>query len=120
MIIPFVIFLFYLTQNHDLFSLFPVFGILDSFTIFIYASVFLIFYFYNLNSSEIFILTILTTFLLLDFDFKILDEYIRPGGSDSLTYEYFSRLILEGNFLEGGEGIYTYSPGTRYFLFFYI
>ena len=89
MIIPFVIFLFYLTQNHDLISLFPVFGILDSFTIFIYASVFLIFYFYNLNSSEIFILTILTTFLLLDFDFKILDEYIRPGGSDSLTYEYF-------------------------------
>ena len=70
------------------------------------------------NSSEIFILTILTTFLLLDFDFKILDEYIRPGGSDSLTYEYFSRLVLEGNFLEGGEGIYTYSPGTRYFLFF--
>ncbi len=118
MIIPFVIFLFYLTQNHDLISLFPVFGILDSFTIFIYASVFLIFYFYNLNSSEIFILTILTTFLLLDFDFKILDEYIRPGGSDSLTYEYFSRLVLEGNFLEGGEGIYTYSPGTRYFLFF--
>ena len=26
--------------------------------------------------------------------------------------------MLEGNFLEGGEGVYTYSPGARYFLFF--
>jgi len=117
-IISFILFLFYLTLNNDLISLFPVFEIVDSFTIFIYATVFLLFYTYNLNSSEIFILSVLTTFLLLDFDFKILDEYIRPGGSDSLTYEYFSRLVLEGNFLEGGEGIYTYSPGTRYFLFF--
>ena len=118
MFISFALLLFYLTQNHDLISLFPIFGIIDSFTIFIYLSVFLFFYIYDLNPAEIFILSALTTFLLLDIDFKILDQYIRPGGSDSLTYEYFSRLVLEGNFLEGGEGIYTYSPGARYFLFF--
>ena len=118
MIISYIVFLIYLTQNHDLISLFPVFGIIDSFTIFTYLSVFLFFYFYKLNPAEIFILSTLTTFLLLDIDFKILDQYIRPGGSDSLTYEYFSRLVLEGNFLEGGEGVYTYSPGARYFLFF--
>ena len=118
MFISFALLLFYLTQNHDLISLFPVFGIIDSFTVFIYLSVFLFFYIYNLNPAEIFVLSALTTFLLLDIDFKILDQYIRPGGSDSLTYEYFSRLVLEGNFLEGGEGVYTYSPGARYFLFF--
>ena len=118
MFISFALLLFYLTQNHDLISLFPIFGIIDSFTIFIYLSVFLFFYIYNLNPVEIFILSALTTFLLLDIDFKILDQYIRPGGSDSLTYEYFSRLVLEGNFLEGGESVYTYSPGARYFLFF--
>ena len=118
MFISFVLLLFYLTQNHDLISLFPIFGIIDSFTIFIYLSVFLFFYIYNLKPVEIFILSAFTTFLLLDIDFKILDLYIRPGGSDSLTYEYFSRLVLEGNFLEGGEGVYTYSPGARYFLFF--
>ena len=118
MFISFALLLFYLTQNHDLISLFPIFGIIDSFTIFIYLSVFLFFYIYDLNPAEIFILSALTTFLLLDIDFKILDQYIRPGGSDSLTYEYFSRLVLEGNFLEGGEGIYTYSPGARYFIFF--
>tara|TARA_B100002019_G_scaffold119753_1_gene102819 strand:+ start:480 stop:2549 length:2070 start_codon:yes stop_codon:yes gene_type:complete len=117
-IIFITVFLFYLTQNHDLISLFPIFGIIDSYTVFIYLSVFLIFYFYDLNPVEIFILSTLTTFLLLDIDFKILDQYIRPGGSDSLTYEYFSRLVLEGNFLEGGESVYTYSPGARYFLFF--
>lgn len=118
MFISFALLLFYLTQNHDLISLFPIFGIIDSFTIFIYLSVFLFFYIYDLNPAEIFILSALTTFLLLDIDFKILDQYIRPGGSDSLTYEYFSRLVLEGNFFEGGEGVYTYSPGARYFLFF--
>ena len=118
MFISFALLLFYLTQNHDLISLFPIFGIIDSFTIFIYLSVFLFFYIYNLKPVEIFILSAFTTFLLLDIDFKILDLYIRPGGSDSLTYEYFSRLVLEGNFLEGGEGVYTYSPGARYFLFF--
>ena len=118
MFISFVLLLFYLTQNHDLISLFTIFGIIDPFTIFIYLSVFLFFYIYNLKPVEIFILSAFTTFLLLDVDFKILDLYIRPGGSDSLTYEYFSRLVLEGNFLEGGEGVYTYSPGARYFLFF--
>ncbi len=118
MFISFALLLFYLTQNHDLISLFPIFGIIDPFTIFIYLSVFLFFYIYDLNPAEIFILSAFTTFLLLDIDFKILDQYIRPGGSDSLTYEYFSRLVLEGNFLEGGEGVYTYSPGARYFLFF--
>ncbi len=41
---------------------------------------------------------------------------IKFGGSDSLTYENFSRLILEGDLLKGGENIFFYSPGYRYFL----
>ena len=39
----------------------------------------------------------------MDLDFKLYNEYIRPGGTDSLTYEYFSRLILEGSFFQGGK-----------------
>ena len=42
--------------------------------------------------------------------------FIKYGGSDSLTYENFSRLILEGDLFKGGENIFFYSPGYRYFL----
>ena len=60
----------------------------------------------------------MATYILLDFEFKFVDLYIRPGGSDALTYEHFSRLILEGSFFKGGENIFTYSPGARYIIYF--
>ena len=110
--------MFYFIVNSDGLSVFPVFGILDSFTIFMYLAIFSLFYFYKLSPIEILIVCFVGTYLLLDIDFKIYNEYLRPGGSDSLTYEYFSRLVLEGNFFEGGESIYSYSPGARYFLYF--
>ena len=48
-----------------------------------------------------FLVSLAVTFLLMDLDYKLYNEYIRPGGSDSLTYEYFSRLIHEGSFFQG-------------------
>ena len=65
-----------------------------------------------------FLVSLAVTFLLMDLDYKLYNEYIRPGGSDSLTYEYFSRLIHEGSFFQGGEDVYTYSPAARYFIYF--
>jgi len=97
---------------------FPVLLIFDSFSIFIYLSTFLIFYFYDLKPFEMFLVSLAVTFLLMDLDYKLYNEYIRPGGSDSLTYEYFSRLIHEGSFFQGGEDVYTYSPAARYFIYF--
>ena len=73
--------------------MFPVLIIVDSFTIFLYLIKIYIFYFYDLKPFEIFLVTFAITFLLMDLDYKLFNEYIRPGGSDSLTYEYFSRLI---------------------------
>ena len=81
--------MFYFIVNSDGVSVFPVFGILDSFTIFMYLAIFSLFYFYKLSPIEILIVCFVGTYLLLDIDFKIYNEYLRPGGSDSLTYEYF-------------------------------
>ena len=72
----------------------------------------------DLKPFEMFLVGLPVTFLLMDLDYKLYNEYIRPGGSDSLTYEYFSRLIHEGSFLQGGEDVYTYSPAARYFIYF--
>ena len=119
LLILFYVFLLYLIFAPDVISMFPVLIIVDSFTIFLYLAAISVFYFYNLKPFEIFLVTFAITFLLMDLDYKLFNEYIRPGGSDSLTYEYFSRLILEGRFLQGGEDVYTYSPGARYFIFFF-
>lgn len=118
MLIIFYFILIYFISLPSIIEEFPVLLIFDTFSIFIYLSTFLIFYFYDLKPFEIFLVTLAVTFLLLDMDYKLYDEYIRPGGSDSLTYEYFSRLIHEGNFFQGGEDVYTYSPAARYFIYF--
>ena len=117
-LIIFYFILIYFISSPSLIELFPVFLVFDSFSIFIYLSTFLIFYFYDLKPFEIFVVTLAVTFLLMDLDYKLYNEYIRPGGSDSLTYEYFSRLIHEGSFFQGGEDVYTYSPAARYFIYF--
>ena len=117
-LIIFYFILIYFISSPSLIELFPVFLVFDSFSIFIYLSTFLIFYFYDLKPFEIFLVTLAVTFLLMDLDYKLYNEYIRPGGSDSLTYEYFSRLIHEGSFFQGGEDVYTYSPAARYFIYF--
>ena len=117
-VVAFYLVLTYLIFSPGIIKLFPVLFIVDSFTIFIYLTTFLIFYNYDLEPIEIFLICLAVTYLLMDLDFKQFNEYIRPGGSDSLTYEYFSRIILEGSFFQGGEDVYTYSPGARYFVFF--
>ncbi len=117
-LIIFYFILIYFISSPSTIESFPVFLIFDSFSIFIYLSTFLIFYFYDLKPFEIFLVTLAVTFLLMDLDYKLYNEYIRPGGSDSLTYEYFSRLIHEGSFFQGGEDVYTYSPAARYFIYF--
>ena len=117
-LIIFYFILIYFISSPSIIESFPVFLVFDSFSIFIYLSTFLIFYFYDLKPFEIFLVTLAVTFLLMDLDYKLYNEYIRPGGSDSLTYEYFSRLIHEGSFFQGGEDVYTYSPAARYFIYF--
>jgi len=117
-LIVFGFILAYFISSPSVVESFPVLFIINSFSIFIYLSTFLIFYFCDLKPFEIFLITLAVTFLLMDIDYKLYNEYIRPGGSDSLTYEYFSRLIHEGSFLQGGEDVYTYSPAARYFIYF--
>ena len=117
-LIIFYFILIYFISSPSIIESFPVLLIFDSFSIFIYLSTFLIFYLYDLKPFEIFLVTLAVTFLLMDMDYKLYNEYIRPGGSDSLTYEYFSRLIHEGSFFQGGEDVYTYSPAARYFIYF--
>ena len=117
-LIIFYFILIYFISSPSIIESFPVLLIFDSFSIFIYLSTFLIFYLYDLKPFEIFLVTLAVTFLLMDMDYKLYNEYIRPGGSDSLTYEYFSRLIHEGSFFQGGEDVYAYSPAARYFIYF--
>ena len=100
LVIIFYILLLYFIFSPEIVSSFPVILIIDSFTIFIYLSIFLVFYFYDIKPIEVFLIALATTYLLMDLDYKLLNEYIRPGGSDSLTYESFSRLILEGSFFK--------------------
>ena len=118
MLIIYYLILIYFISSPSIVESFPALIIFNSFSIFIYLSTFLIFYFYDLKPFEIFLVTLAVTFLLMDIDYKLYNEHIRPGGSDSLTYEYFSRLIHEGSFFRGGEDVYTYSPAARYFIYF--
>ena len=104
-------------QFPDLINLFPKNGLFDSFTILIYLSSVYVFYKCKPSGLSLFIYIFICTYLLLDGDFKYLELYIRAGGTDALTYESYSRDILEGDYLRGGESIYFNSPGVRYFLF---
>ena len=85
-----------------------------------YLCLLLIFLFFNnlkmahLNFLHIFILL---SFIIIDYPWNNFDLMVKPGGSDSLTYENQARLILEGDGLRGGASVFLYSPGYRYFLF---
>ena len=85
-----------------------------------YVCLFLIFAFFNnsktsyLNFLHIFVLL---SFIIIDYPWSNFDLIVKPGGSDSLTYENQARLILEGDGLRGGASVFLYSPGYRYFLY---
>jgi len=85
-----------------------------------YLCLFLIFTFFNnaktsyLNFLHIFLLL---SFIIIDYPWSNFDLIVKPGGSDSLTYENQARLILEGDGLRGGASVFLYSPGYRYFLY---
>ena len=85
-----------------------------------YLCLLLIFLFFNnlkfatFNFIHIFILL---SFIVIDYPWNNFDLIVKPGGSDSLTYENQARLILEGDGLRGGASVFLYSPGYRYFLF---
>lgn len=97
-------------------SIFPTLGFFNLETLFL-----LIIFSYlmvaNKNSKILcFVNLCLLNLLLVDQELINIDNYIRPGGSDALTYESQSRLLLIHNFFQGGEDIYHYSPGMRYIL----
>lgn len=117
-LLGYILLLVSIIQINQIKELFPVYGIFDTLSFFIYSTLFFIFYKLDLQPFETFLLVLMATYILLDFEFNFVDLYIRPGGSDALTYEHFSRLILEGNFFKGGENIFTYSPGARYIIYF--
>jgi len=43
------------------------------------------------------------------------DIFVRLRGNDYLVYESFSRLMLTDGFLRGGESVYHFQPGIRYY-----
>ena len=114
----FFIFLFSLIRNIELVRELPVIGVIDTSTgalLFISA----IYIFLSRKEFANYFLLIFCYFmnlLLVDYPWGKLNFYIKPGGSDSLTYESQARLIMLGDGLRGGEDIFFYSPGYRYIL----
>ena len=85
-----------------------------------YFCLLLIFLFFNKSNFSLFNfihIFILLSFIIIDYPWNNFDLIVKPGGSDSLTYENQARLILEGDGLRGGASVFLYSPGYRYFLF---
>ena len=88
--------------------------------IYAYLCLFLIYLYFNsskfsyFNFIQIFILL---SFIIVDYPWNTFDLIVKPGGSDSLTYENQARLIFEGDGLRGGSSVFLYSPGYRYFLY---
>jgi len=85
-----------------------------------YLCLLLIFLFFNNANFSLFNfihIFILLSFIIIDYPWNNFDLIVKPGGSDSLTYENQARLILEGDGLRGGASVFLYSPGYRYFLF---
>lgn len=97
-------------------NIFPVVQLFDTFTLFVLLIMYVYLKRYKPINLELLLVLFIGFYLLLDLDYKLLDFYIRPGGSDSLTYESLSRLVLEGQYFKGGESVYYYSPGIRYFI----
>lgn len=99
-------------------TIFPTLGFFNLETLFLLI-VFSFFITFDKNSKVLcFINLCLLNLLLVDLELINIDYYIRPGGSDALTYESQSRLLLIHNFFQGGENVYHYSPGMRYILMF--
>jgi len=116
--ISFLLLLFFLLRNIDLMRELPVVGIVDLSTLALLftAILYLILSRRDLNNYSLLIFCYLINFLLVDYPWDKVDNYIRPGGSDSLTYESQARLIMLGDGLRGGEDLFFYSPGYRYIL----
>ena len=92
-----------------------------NFSIFTWVGYFFIFYLYKYTNRKEGFLSLLNIYLLIrhfftDPPWDLNSLFVKFGGSDSLTYENFSRLIIEGDLFRGGENIFYYSPGYRYFL----
>ena len=92
-----------------------------NFSIFTFVGYFFIFYLYKYTNRKEGFLSLLNIYLLIrhfftDPPWDLNSLFVKFGGSDSLTYENFSRLIIEGDLFRGGENIFFYSPGYRYFL----
>jgi len=111
-----------------LLSLSVVFSLIYSFDLsqnrliklYAYLCLLIIFLFFNnskLASFNFLHIFILLSFIVIDYPWNDFNLIVKPGGSDSLTYENQARLILEGDGLRGGASVFLYSPGYRYFLF---
>tara|TARA_B100001123_G_scaffold288656_1_gene321594 strand:- start:569 stop:2722 length:2154 start_codon:yes stop_codon:yes gene_type:complete len=116
--VSYIIFLFYLFLNIDLVRGLPKIGFFDITTFFLVSLVggYLILLRKKIYNFLLLIFCFLMNLLLVDYPWDKLDFYIRPGGSDALTYESQARLIMLGDTLRGGEDIFFYSPGYRYVL----
>jgi len=116
--IIFLISLFFLIQNIELLRELPVVGVVDTSTVLILL-ISAIYIFLSRKKFVNYFLLIFCYFinlLLVDYPWDKLNFYIKPGGSDSLTYESQARLVMLGDGLRGGEDIFFYSPGYRYIL----
>ena len=120
--------LFNLNKNYLLLlSLSVVFSLIYNFDLsqnrliklYAYFCLLLIFLFFNHSKFSLFNflhIFILLSFIIIDYPWNNFDLIVKPGGSDSLTYENQARLILEGDGLRGGACFFIF-PGYRYFLF---
>ena len=91
-----------------------IFGVFNFYTFFVLILFTLLFSYSRINNIFSLLNIALLNLILVDKEWRILDTYIRPGGSDSLTYESLSRIVLLSEPLRGGEAVYHYSPGARY------
>jgi len=89
------------------FNVFSLIGYLTVFYCFLYK-----------NTHNILFIFLSISFLIIDAPWDSLNFLVKPAGSDILTYENQARLIFEGDGLRGGENVFWYSPGYRYFLYF--
>lgn len=108
LIIGVIIFLIYL-KHVNLSLPFNIFS-LTGYLVIIYCFLFK-------NSHNLILIFISVSFLIIDTPWDSLNFLIKPSGSDILTYENQARLIFEGDGLRGGENVFWYSPGYRYFLY---
>ena len=114
----FLFVLFISLLNIEYLRMLPVVGFLDTLTVLLLIlSVFYLYLFRkNMRNYCLLIFCYLMNLLLVDYPWDKLDFYLRPGGSDSLTYESQARLIMLGDGLRGGSDVFFYSPGYRYVL----